>query len=392
MTDDTFQVIAIIAARNEADVIPQLLDDLARQNVSAYLIDDGSSDDTVARASQWRQRGLLGIEQRPDTGTFEWAEILERKEKLATELPASWFIHQDADEFHESPWPHLDLRDAIRHVDALGYSAINFRLLNFRPTDTDAPVPDDVQASLKYCEPAEAWDVTQIKCWKNTGVRVDLHSSGGHAAEFENRIVCPIEFLTRHYPIRSFGHGLRKVFEDRRLRFSPSERARGWHIQYDGLDASKFVRQASSLTLFDRAVVKKDLMTASRDAARLAQLTMQRDSEVKEYAEELARLRQLNALTQQHLESSRRELAVAQRENQAALSSAEVAWQTSERERAQSDEARRALERGLSTLAAELRAVYGSRSWRMSGPLRAIYGWFLRTRGQYGPRGKSIRR
>ena len=376
MSGDDFKVIAIIAARNEADVIPQLLDDLARQNVSAYLIDDGSSDDTVALAGQWLERGLLGIERRPDTGTFHWSEILERKEELAMELPAAWFIHQDADEFHESPWPHLNLLDAIRQVDALGYNAIDFRLLNFRPTDADAGLPGDVRAALTYFEGAEVWDAMQIKCWKKTGVRVDLHSSGGHAAAFEGRMVCPIAFLTRHYPIRSQAHGVQKVLRDRRPRFSQEERGRGWHVQYDNIDGSGFVWQANSLTRYDPLAVKQELMSDSR----VAQLTQQLDAQARQHAQEMMSLRQLNSAAAEDLESARRELAAARLEVAAARSEAEETRRTVEQIHTQSELKRRALENGLATLAAELRAVYDSHSWRISGPLRAVYGWLLKMR------------
>jgi hypothetical protein len=390
MSEDDFKVLAIIAARNEADVIPQLLDDLVRQNVCAYLIDDGSSDDTVAVASRWLNKGLLGIEQRPDTGIYHWSEILKRKEELAMELPATWFIHQDADEFHESPWPNLDLRDAIRHVHDVGYNAIDFRLLNFRPLEAGGGVPDDVRSALTHFELPEAWDEMQIKCWKNTGVRVDLHSSGGHAADFNERIVCPIAFLTRHYPIRSQAHGRQKVIQDRRPRFSPEERRRGWHIQYDDLDRSDFVWQGDALTLYDPIAVKKELMTVSHDALRLESvkravedLKQTQHAEAMEHSEELARLRHLIATTQQHLETSRRELAATHLEVQIARSETEEARRTAELSRASSDEARRALEGGLATLASELQAVYDSHSWRLSRPLRTVYGWFLKTRKNF---------
>ena len=56
---------------------------------------------------------------------------------LAATLEANWFLHHDADEFRESPWPDLDLLGALERVDALGYSAIDFRVLNFRPTHDD---------------------------------------------------------------------------------------------------------------------------------------------------------------------------------------------------------------------------------------------------------------
>jgi hypothetical protein len=45
----------------------------------------------------------------------------------------------------------------------------------------------------------------------------------------------PTSFLLKHYPIRSQAHGERKVFRERRPRYDPANRARGWHTHYDHL-------------------------------------------------------------------------------------------------------------------------------------------------------------
>ena len=65
---------------------------------------------------------------------------LERFEQIAAEHDHDWALVCDADEFRESPWPGMTLIEALREVDALGYSAVNFEVFNFRPTD-DGFVP-----------------------------------------------------------------------------------------------------------------------------------------------------------------------------------------------------------------------------------------------------------
>jgi hypothetical protein len=171
---------------------------------------------------------------------------------LSQELDADWFIHHDADEFRESPWAGTDLRSAIRQVDALGYNAIDFSLLDFWPTDGDLPPGSDVRAAFPYCEPGQPYNRVQVRCWKKTSAAMDLVSSGGHEAAFDGRRVFPIRFLLRHYPIRGQAHGERKVFADRLPRFADRERQLGWHVQYDTLAATRrFVRSASELTRYD---------------------------------------------------------------------------------------------------------------------------------------------
>src|SRR5258707_282662 len=96
-----FRVIAIMSAFNEADIISSVIGHLVENRVDVYLIDNHSTDDTVAQAKRWLGKGLLDIELFPKSepaDTFDWAAILRRKEELAMTLQADWFIHHDADE------------------------------------------------------------------------------------------------------------------------------------------------------------------------------------------------------------------------------------------------------------------------------------------------------
>ena len=44
--------------------------------------------------------------------------------RIALARDHDWCVVCDADEFRESPWPGMTLLDALREVDALGYSAV----------------------------------------------------------------------------------------------------------------------------------------------------------------------------------------------------------------------------------------------------------------------------
>ena len=175
-----------------------------------------------------------------------------RKAEIASTLDADWLIHHDADEFRESPWRDVLLKDAIRQVDALGYNAIDFALLDFWPVDTAPCAGDDVRDALRYYTPAAPYDRLQVRCWKKTAAPVDLVASGGHEVRFEDRRVFPVRFILRHYPIRSHAHGQRKVFAERRPRFVEEERAKGWHLQYDSTSRdATFVRRSTDLQVYD---------------------------------------------------------------------------------------------------------------------------------------------
>ena len=233
------RLVAIVSAYNEEDIIGPALAHLVAQGASVYLLDDGSTDRTLANAKEAAGSGLIGVETLPPvaredgTGAYCWSRILDRKAQLAHTLDGEWFIHQDADEFRESPWPHLSLADAVGLVDRLGWNAIDFEVFDFVPAGEDFLPGQDPVSTFRRYHPAAEYDRLQIRCWKKTAAPVDLTTTGGHEARFPGRRVFPVRFPMRHYPIRSAAQGERKVFRDRKPRFDPEERARGWHVQYD---------------------------------------------------------------------------------------------------------------------------------------------------------------
>jgi glycosyltransferase involved in cell wall biosynthesis len=267
---EDFTVIAILAAYNEGDVVAQVIGDLVRQGLQVYLVDHGSTDDTVAQAEPFLGRGLLEIERLGGGPTVRWSDVLRRKEELAGQLAADWFVHQDADEFRESPWENLSLCEAIRRVDRLGYDAIDFELLNFRPTHDGFRPGADVREAFQYYEHAQSFDKVQVRCWRRGEHAVDLVSSGGHDAMFPGRKVFPVRFLLRHYPVRGQVHGERKVLGERLQRFAPEERAQGWHVQYGAMLAGKgFLRDPASLILYDPERVRLRLLVETRRVEEL---------------------------------------------------------------------------------------------------------------------------
>jgi 2-polyprenyl-3-methyl-5-hydroxy-6-metoxy-1,4-benzoquinol methylase len=264
-------VIAIISAFNEGDIIYHVIGDLIENGIKVYLLDHNSTDDTVKEASKWLGHGLVHIENFPNESNYPeenkkqyvWTHILKRKEEIALTLGADWYIHADADEFRESPWPDLNLQEAISYVDALGYNAIDFTLLQFRPTNNNF-VKGDVRQYLLCFEEGEDFNLSQIKAWKNLKIAVNLPKYGGHEVEFPNRKVFPIPFILRHYPIRNEVHGDRKIFQERIPRFDEEERNSGWHIQYDNIkiENPKFLYNESKLERYEPYLFKGKLLAA----------------------------------------------------------------------------------------------------------------------------------
>ncbi|MEJ2697030.1 MAG: glycosyltransferase family 2 protein [Candidatus Sulfobium sp.] len=270
---DDFRIIAIMCVYNEEDIIYHSLKHLIENGIFVYLMDHNSTDKTVDEASKWLGKGLLRIEKFPQesgfsedfVNTFALRFITKRVEQLHGELDADWYMHYDVDEFREAPWPGMGLKEGIRIADSLGYNAIDFNVLNFRPTDDSYVAGDDVRKYLKYYELAEDFDSMQVKGWKNLGQTIDLASTAGHMVAFEGRRIFPVRFITMHFPIRSREHGLKKIFRDRIGRFDKKEKEIGWHLQYNSVsgdensDGADFIYDRNALTLYDSDEVRKNL-------------------------------------------------------------------------------------------------------------------------------------
>jgi hypothetical protein len=63
------------------------------------------------------------METMPRRGIHSLRAELLRNEELALALDGDWFIHMDADEFRLSPWPGLNLAQALEPVDRAGYNS-----------------------------------------------------------------------------------------------------------------------------------------------------------------------------------------------------------------------------------------------------------------------------
>lgn len=250
-----FRVVALVGAYNEEDVIESFLQHTLRQGVEVLLLDNWSTDRTAERAAQFLGRGLTGITKFPETGrtlTYEWHSMLKRKEELAHQIEADWFIHLDPDEIRESPWPNRTIREALYRVEMEGFNAVNHTCLVFHPTGGQYRDDSPLQPQFPYFEFGKRpGHFSQIKAWKRQAEPVQCADHAGHDVRFPGRRVYPFKFLLRHYPTRSQEHGQKKVFSERLPRFSPVERQRGWHIQYDKISKDdSFVRDPSTLLQF----------------------------------------------------------------------------------------------------------------------------------------------
>ncbi len=230
------RVIAILAAYNERRFIEPCLRHLSEQGIDAYLIDNGSTDETVALAEPWLGKGLIDIETFPRRDdVFDWRPILIRKEELARELDADWFLHLDPDEFRLPPSRGQTLAQALEKAGREGFNAVNFLEFTLSPTQEE---PDHdhrhFQQTLRTYYHFAPKFPHQLKAWKATG-SVELAGSGGHEVRFPRLEMYPQSFPMKHYLFLSVPHVIEKYVE---RRFDQNEVDDGWHGWRSNLSAS----------------------------------------------------------------------------------------------------------------------------------------------------------
>lgn len=212
---------------NEQRFIGGCLDHLAEQGISAYLVDNESTDDTVAIAERRLGQNLIGIETLARDGHFALNSQLLRKEELALSLDADWLIHLDADEFRVSPDRGCSLAQAIAQVDEAGFNAVNFLEFIFVPTREapDHDHPNYVQTMRSYY-PVLPQFPHRLNAWKRQDGPVELTHSGGHLVRFPGLRMAPRSMYARHYLFLSVPYAARKFGPKR---YAPDEVARGMH-------------------------------------------------------------------------------------------------------------------------------------------------------------------
>ena len=221
------KIIAILSVYNEELHLHYCLEHLCEQGIQTYIIDNSSIDRTREIASSFLNRGVIHIEIIPRRGMFELDRLLCRKEELTLELKADWYIHHDADEIRQAPDTYRTLSEGIHAVDRAGYNAINFDEFVFLPTDFGENYEhENFVKEMQYYYFFEPVPQHRINAWKNSGQKVDLHSSGGHQVQFHGRRVYPRNFIMRHYIALSRSHVIRKYCG--RVRSELERREKGW--------------------------------------------------------------------------------------------------------------------------------------------------------------------
>jgi hypothetical protein len=257
----SFRVVAFMAAYNEADIIVQSIKKWTDQGVRVHVLENWSTDATYELAKELEGRLPVTVERFPKDGPsqyFDWGAMLGRMEELAGEIEADWFVRRGADEVLSSPWPGVSYRDALYVVDQAGFNCVDHTIVEFHPVDDSFAAGMDHEAYFRHFDLKHLSHPRQRKAWKNCGLPISTIPSAGHDVVFAGRRIYPFKFLLKHYSFRSQKQAERKVFRERKARWNPKERARGWHIHYDAMkEGHRFVKLTSEKEVFDEVDFNK---------------------------------------------------------------------------------------------------------------------------------------
>ena len=237
--------LAILTTYQEADILPWTLRHLARQGCDVAVIDCQSTDGTRENAA--REHAALIDAPAPPVAWFDLLSIVEDLARAASRA-GRWIIHCDADELRYSGVPGQTLSYGLDVVWEAGYNAVDHRVYTFHPVAPDLwdGTQDPEEYFRYYSGDPLNQRIGQVKAWRHNG-GVSLSQSGGHQAQFAGRRVYPIQFVLKHYPIRSQAHGERKVFRERQWLDQAAGR-KDWHVQYQGIaQGHSFLKDPATL-------------------------------------------------------------------------------------------------------------------------------------------------
>lgn len=255
----TLRICALIAARNEARYLRELLPRLAAQRIDVALIDQDSDDGSAALYREFAGTPLIAVENLPFDGYFRLHGILERKREILSRLHHDWVVHQDADELLEWDAPGHTLRDAIERADDQGCNVVDFLEFVFLPYESSRQPRTSHTEFRSYYHFAPVPDRLN-RAWRRDAA-LDNSASGGHRLTGERRIA-PAPGVLRHYIGLDQTH-LRAKYLHRR--FDPVNLARGWHANRVGLDARSLTLPARDHPVL-RHRAAGDCLELARDA------------------------------------------------------------------------------------------------------------------------------
>ena len=246
------KAVGMIMVYNEADIIEQVLQYHVSQGLELVVVDNGSSDGSYEIIDRYLGQGVVDLQRIP-TDYFDARLLLMRLSEMASRQQPDWAVLIGADEFLETPNASTGetLAQGLKAEAAKGYGLIQFDCFEFWPTREDDMSKRDVRRRMRHYTWTDSFHYRAYR-WVPG---ISAAETGGHYPIVPpgiTLVVSPRKFMIRHYKIRSYQHGLRKVFKERLPRFGREKEPQGWNLQYDKFLPTEqfFVGDTGKFTLY----------------------------------------------------------------------------------------------------------------------------------------------
>ncbi|BEV35481.1 glycosyltransferase family 2 protein [Synechococcus sp. M16CYN] len=211
---------AVVACRNEADLLKRHLPVWISEGLELVVIDHSSSDETQAVANAYLNHGVLAVSTMKWLGYFSLDQQLAAKAAVIESLDHDWVVHLDTDEWLHSPHSGETLQQAISRLAATGANAVNFEEFVFLPLISGQP------AEHYYF--FESTSQRLHRAWARCS-RFNNQSNGGHQLNDIGNTPLRLakeSLILRHYIARNQYQVQQKYLQ---RHFSPEELHKGWH-------------------------------------------------------------------------------------------------------------------------------------------------------------------
>ena len=211
---------AVVACRNEANLLKEHLPVWISEGLEIVVIDHSSTDDTRSVAEAHLGAGVLAVKRMPWLGHFSLDQQLATKAEVIETLDHDWVIHIDADEWLHSTRKGETLQEALSRLAAAGANAVNFEEFVFLPIGPNQSAEHYYFFAPTPLRLIRAWD---RRCgFSNQG-------QGGHKLSSDNKtplLVAEESLVLRHHIVRNQRQARHKYLQ---RAFNPQELKKGWH-------------------------------------------------------------------------------------------------------------------------------------------------------------------
>jgi glycosyltransferase involved in cell wall biosynthesis len=248
---DDFSVCAVVKTWMDEDVIEATVRSAMAQGVDfVYIVDNGSTDDTLAIAEAAGATVAEVYRTKAFDGRLAQTlmNAVSARESLRNGAPHVWWLYLDTDEFPEGPGG-LTIREYLASLDRrfrlVGASYVN-HFPSGKPEYLSGFHPIDLQPLCYDFEPAR-WPPCAWGHWKHPLQRFDmdgqfiLSNDGSHTAFSNDSLIAPTGgIVTHHFQYRDEAYTRAKL----ELTCGPGSNRTALH-EATGFDG--FVRRRASL-------------------------------------------------------------------------------------------------------------------------------------------------